>query len=126
MKAHPSPHSGFTLVEVMVALAVVALALAAGTQASTAMVRHAQRQSDQLIAQLCAENELIRWRLAGQVPPTGENDFSCEQAGRTLSGTLSVQPTPNPNFRRVQAQVRSSADDGAQPIYSLVTLMGQL
>lgn len=117
--------NGFTLVEVLVALAVVALALAAGTQASSALVRHAQRQGDQLIAQLCAENELTRWRLAGQVPPTGDSDFSCEQAGRRLAGTLSVHPTPNPNFRRVEARVRSGPEESATPLYSLVTLLGQ-
>ena len=120
------PQQGFTLVEVMVALAIVALALAAGAQASGALALHAQRQSDQLLAQLCAENELIRWRLAKQVPPVGESDFSCQQASQALAGTLSVNGTPNPNFRRVEARVRSSAQADARPLFSLVTLMGQL
>ena len=116
--------SGLTLVEVLVALAIVALALAAGTQASSALVRHAQRQSDQLLAQLCAENELTRWRLTRQVPPLGESDFRCQQAGRSLAGTLSAFPTPNPNFRRIEARVRDS--EGGAPLYQLITIMGQL
>ncbi len=120
---------GFTLVEVLVALAVVALALAAGTQASSALVRHADRQGEQLLAQLCAENELLRWRLARQVPPVGESDFSCQQAGRSFSGTLSVQATPNPNFRRVEARVRAPRQGQGQanaPVFSLVTIMGPM
>lgn len=122
-----TPHQrGFTLVEVLVALAIVALALAAGAQASGALTLHGQRQSEQLLAQLCAENELIRWRLAGQTPPVGESDFSCQQAGQTLNGTLSVTSTPNPNFRRVEARVRSGAQAQARPLFRLVTLMGQL
>lgn len=116
--------SGLTLVEVLVALAIVALALAAGTQSSSALVRHAQRQDDQLLAQLCADNELIRWRLARQLPPVGESDFGCEQAGRRYAGTLSVHPTPNPNFRRVEAHVRSGPQAGDAPLLRVVTLMG--
>ena len=118
--------TGFTLVEVLVALAIVALALAAGVQASGALVLHAQRQGDQLLAQLCAENELIRWRLAKQVPAVGESDFTCQQGGQTLAGTLSVNGTPNPNFKRVEARVRSSSAPDARPLFSLVTIMGQL
>lgn len=116
---------GLTLVEVLVALAIVALALAAGTQSSSALVHHAQRQGDQLLAQLCAENELTRWRLMRQAPPVGDSDFSCLQAGRNLKGSLSVHPTPNPNFRRVEARVRSEGSKG-EPLLSLVTIMGQL
>ncbi len=125
MKKGLRTSQGLTLVEVLVALAIVALALAAGTQSSSALVRHAQRQGDQLLAQLCAENELIRWRLSRRVPPTGQSDFSCQQGGRTLAGTISVHPTPNPNFRRVEARVRSG-DEQATPLYQLVTLMGDL
>ena len=59
---------GFTLVEVLVALGIVAIALTAGLQASAALTRHAGRQSDMLLAQICAENELVRLRLARQLP----------------------------------------------------------
>jgi general secretion pathway protein I len=112
-------------VEVLVALAIVALALAAGAQSGSALVRHAERQGEQLLAQLCAENELIRWRLSRRVPPIGDSDFSCQQGGRPLAGTLSVYPTPNPNFRRVEARVRSTGERGA-PLYQLITIMVDL
>jgi general secretion pathway protein I len=47
---------GFTLIEVLVALGIVAIALLAGTQATSALTRNAQRQTDMLLGQLCAEN----------------------------------------------------------------------
>ena len=59
---------GFTLIEVLVALSIVAVALAAGTQAMQALTSNAARQSDVLLAQLCAENELIKIRLSRQLP----------------------------------------------------------
>ena len=41
-------------------LGIVAIALMAGLQATTALTRNAQRQSDIVLAQLCAENELVK------------------------------------------------------------------
>ncbi len=111
---------GFTLIEVLVALGIVAIALVAGLQATIALTNNAQRQSDVLLAQLCAENELVQLRLSRQLPPVGDARFPCEQAGRTFSGQLSVMPTPNANFRRVEAFVQ----DGDYTILRLATIMG--
>jgi general secretion pathway protein I len=112
---------GFTLIEVLVALGIVAVALVAGLQASAALTRNAQRQGDVLLAQLCAENELVRLKLARQLPPVGDGDQGCEQAGRSLRVQLHVAPTPNPNFRRVDAQVF----DGGTPLLRVSTVMGR-
>ncbi len=112
---------GFTLVEVLVALAIVAIALMAGLQASSALTLHAQRQSDMVLAQLCAENELVRIRLQKLMPDVGDSKLNCEQAGRSLSVALAVRATPNPNFRRVDARVL----DGDVPIWRLTTVVGR-
>ena len=112
---------GFTLVEVMVALGIVAIALMAGLQATAALTRHAQRQSDVLLAQICAENELIKTRLTRQMPGVGDTSVACAQAGQTFNVVLAVQPTPNPNFRRVDAQVMSGEDS----VLRLTTIVGR-
>ena len=112
---------GFTLVEVLTALAIVAIALLAGSQASSALVRNAQRQSDVLLAQICAENALIATRLSRQMPPIGDTTQPCDQAGRGLLVNLVVRPTPNPSFRRVDAQVF----DDSQPVLRLSTIVGR-
>jgi general secretion pathway protein I len=111
--------SGFTLIEVLVSLAIVAIALVAGLQATSALTRNALRQSDVLLGQMCAENELIRMRLSRQLPDVGDNSLTCEQGGRVLQVTTSVRPTPNPQFRRVDAQV----SDGGMPILQISTVM---
>ena len=115
----PDSASGFTLIEVLVALAIVAISLVAGLQATTALTNNALRQSDVLLAHLCAENELIKVRLLQQLPGIGDNTALCEQAGRGLQVTLSVRPTPNPRFRRVDAQI----NDGNTPVLRLSTVV---
>ncbi len=99
---------GFTLIEVLVALAIVAVTLIAGLRASATMTRSTERQSSRVLAQLCAENALVQIRLSRQLPDVSDNTQECTQGGQTLELRLLVQDTPNPNFRRVEARVAQS------------------
>ena len=112
---------GFTLIEVLVALGIVAIALAAGLRATSALTSNALRQSSVLLAHICAENELVKVRLARQMPGIGETSVNCQQAGRNLEVKLSVLPTPNPSFQRVDAQVF----DAGAPVLRLSTVVGR-
>jgi len=113
---------GFTLIEVLVALAIVAIALAAGTQATSALTRNAQRQSDVMLATMCAENELVKARLARQMPAVGDSGLVCTQAGMVFGVSISTTQTLNPNFRRVDVRVR---DAGDAPILQISTVVGR-
>lgn len=112
---------GFTLIEVLVALAIVAIALTAGVQATSALTRNALRQSSVLLAHLCAENELVKVRLAGTMPAIGDSSVACEEGGRSFGVTVSVLPTPNPSFMRVDAQVFEEQ----VPVLRLSTVVGK-
>jgi general secretion pathway protein I len=114
-------HFGFTLVEVLVALGIVAIALTAGLQATASLTRNALRQSSVLLAQLCAENEMARVRLARQMPGAGERRSTCRQGNTDFEVALTVAPTPNPNFLRVDAQVF----EAAAPVLRLSTVVGR-
>ena len=109
---------GFTLVEVMVALVIVAIALAAGLRAAGVLGDNAQRLADVVAAQWCAENALTGLRISRAFPGVGDADFSCEQLGRRYAGQLQTRPTPNPNFRRVDAVV---SDGDGRPLLTLST-----
>ena len=112
---------GFTLVEVLVALTIVGVALLAGLKATGALTLHAQRQSDVLLGQLCAENALHQIRLGRQMPGVGESSRECLQGDQTFTLLLNVQPTPNPNFVRVDAQVLNASES----VLRLSTIVGR-
>jgi general secretion pathway protein I len=116
----PRKAHGFTLIEVLVALTIVAITLGAGIKAAGALTGNTQRLADVTAAQWCADNQLTGLRLTGLTPPIGDTDFSCTQLGQTYSGKLVARPTPNPLFIRVDAQI---ADAAGQPILNLSTVL---
>ena len=60
--------AGFTLIEVLVAVAIVAVSLAAGSRAASSVIDTSQRLSDVTLGQWCADNELTELRLTDQLP----------------------------------------------------------
>ena len=102
----------------------VLLPLYASFQAMDHSVVQAAQSSTRLAevvaAQWCADNALSNLRLTRQLPGVGDADFSCEQLGRPYAGTLATRPTPNPNFRRVDAQV---SDEEGRGILTLSTIL---
>jgi general secretion pathway protein I len=111
---------GFTLVEVLVAVAIVAIALAAGSRAAGTLIDNAQRLSDVTVAQWCADNRLVNMKLAKQFPDVGESSFECQQRGQTYAVKMLVRPSFNPNFRVVDTNV---ADARGTPLVRLSVIM---
>jgi general secretion pathway protein I len=132
MKPHRARTPGFSLIEVLVATGMVALALVAGMAASMTLTRYAERQPEVLLAQLCAQNTLSRLRLAQQLPDLGDSRIACTQAGREFEVRLSVLAAAQPDFRTVRAQVRQAgpqvfgnADQPGQVLLSVSTVFGR-
>ncbi len=112
--------NGFTLIEVLVALVIVAVTLGAGIKAAGALLNNAQRLAEISEAQWCADNQLTGLKLAKVFPDVGESSFSCEQLGHSYTGRFTVAPTPNPNFRRVDTQMRN---DAGEPLLTLSAIL---
>ena len=113
---------GFTLIEVLVALTIVAVTIGAGIKAAGSLTDNTGRLGDVTAAQWCADNRLTALKLALQYPDIGDSDFTCDELGRTYAGKLVVRPTPNPNFRRVDAQM---LDDQGRQLLVLSTILGR-
>jgi general secretion pathway protein I len=111
---------GFTLVEVMVALAIVAVALGAGLRAAGSLADNAARLESVVAAQWCADNQLTLMRLTRVQPGSGAMDIRCEQAGHVFTGTVSTRPTVNPRMRVVDVAFN---DEAGRHVVTLSTLM---
>ena len=117
-----SRQRGFTLIEVLVALAIVAITLGAGIKAAGSLTSNTARLAEVTAAQWCADNKLTELKLSLQFPDVGDGDFTCEELGRTYSGKLIVRTTPNPLFRRVDARV---LDENGTTLVLLSTIIGR-
>ncbi|KQW69705.1 MULTISPECIES: type II secretion system minor pseudopilin GspI [unclassified Methylibium] len=113
---------GMTLIEVLVALAIVAVTLGAGLKAAGALTDNAQRLTDVTVAEWCADNQLTAFKLMKQFPGVGDSEFYCEQLGVVYQGKMVIRPTPNPNFRRADAVVFTP---GGQTILTLSTVLSR-
>lgn len=106
MKSGTGYFSGFTLIEVLVALAIIAIALGAGLRAAAVTTDNTLALRERTLAHWVAENQLARLRVAPELPPLGRMDGEAEQAGERFIWLAVVESTPNPNFRRVVLSVR--------------------
>lgn len=117
-KAH-----GFTLLEVMVALLIVALGLAAAVQLTTLAADNARALSRRTEADWVAMNQLGAMQLAGAWPADGSTQGHSIMAGRSWYWRQQVQGAPVPNLREVVIEVR--ATPGGPALATLRTLVSQ-
>ena len=112
---------GFTLLEVLVALVIIGVALAAAMRGAMALTSSAEYTREKMLAVMTAENRLLELRLARE---RLENSTPCEQGGIAFQCVQAVKPTPNPFFRRVEVRVyRTAADGSPRSLAELMTVM---
>lgn len=111
---------GFTLLEVVVAMAIAAIALTALFSAASATSRNAAALRDRTYGQLVASNQLAELRARRSWPPTGQMQGSSELAGRRWQWRAEVAATDDAAIRRIDFNV--STEDGG----TVATLSGFL
>ena len=115
---------GFTLLEVLVALVIIGVALAASMRGAMSLTTTAEYSRAKLLALLTAENRLLELRLARDRLEPGEEILPCDQGGLAFTCSQAVKPTPNPFFRRVEVRVFRSDDAGnRQQLAELMTVL---
>lgn len=112
---------GFTMIEVLVALAIVAIALAASLRAVGSLAASEADLHDRLLAGWSADNALAQLHLAHAWPDVGQSQFDCSQGNLRLTCVQVVSATPNPVFRRVEVSVATPGRPGN--LAQLVTVL---
>ena len=117
---------GFSLVEVLVALAVVAIALVALLAAAARLTRDADHLRELTLADWVAANVLTESRLREPFPALGKSEGRMRMGPREYRWQRVVQNTPEPALRRIDVHVysRDAGNDDA-PIRSLVGFAGR-
>ncbi len=111
--------AGFTLLEVLVALVIVATALGASLRAVGSLTQNSNGLRSAMMATWSAENRLVQIRLARDFPSVGKTSFDCPQGDLPLVCMEEVLPSPNPRLRRVEVSVY----DAAQPERRIIKLV---
>ncbi|OJA49700.1 type II secretion system minor pseudopilin GspI [Burkholderia ubonensis] len=103
------PQTGFTLIEVLIALAIVAVALGAVMRAIGALASDTDTARMRLLALWSADNALGAIRIAASWPPVGASTFACPQGPYRFVCRQSVTALPSPLVRQVTVSVHASA-----------------
>ena len=115
---------GFTLLEVLVALVIIGVALAASMRGAMSLTSTAEYTRQKLLVVLTAENRLLELRLGRERLEPGDSVIACDQGGVSFVCSQAVKPTPNPFFRRVEVRVFRSDDEGnRRQLAELMTVM---
>jgi general secretion pathway protein I len=109
-KRRSDRRTGFTLVEVLVALAIISIALLAALRAAGQGTNSVDNLRSRLLAGWVAENRLAEHRSRGDWIALGIQRGSARQAGLEFTWREEVTATPSPSFRRIDVFVSRAPD----------------
>jgi len=114
---------GFTLLEVLVALAILAIALAAVIKATTENAENARYLRDKTLAHWVAMNVLTEIQVRQEWPAVGKKDGTKMMAEREWFWIVKISKTLDEELRRLDVQVFYNRKD-EEPVTLLVGFVG--
>lgn len=123
-KVNGSKKTGFTLIEVMLAMAVFAIAGVALLGVADNNYRHISHLEEQMFANWVASNQLVEVSLDKTWPPKNNRKGKVEMAGRTWYWQQKVIKTTNKELRSLVMEIRLNEDDELVSA-SLMTYLAQ-
>jgi general secretion pathway protein I len=117
--------NGFTLIEVMVALSIVALSLTAVTASISQMINTAESMRNRTYASWIAQNRITELRLATAAPEEGATNGEVEYANTDWSWRTVVSTTGVDDLYRIDVSVSlAGSDDNIRTVTGFVGLPG--
>ena len=109
-RLRPGRNFGFTLIEILVAVAILAVALAATTRAASLATDGTLETRQRLLATWAAQNRVAELRARRIFPAASSTRLTTEQGGLALVIDETVTGTQNPTIRRVDLAVGDARD----------------
>lgn len=103
-------HGGFTLLEVLVALAILSVTMAAVGRAASSGIQHAEAMRVRVLADWVAQNRLALRAARGEWLSVGVQNGEEEQAGKHFIWREEIIATPNPTLRRIVVNVYATGN----------------
>lgn len=122
--------SGFTLLEVLVALAIFALVAASVLTSTSRSLQNASRLEEKTLAMWVADNRLAELQLSKSPVADGREQGEVEFAGRRWRWQSEIQATSDTDLRRVTLWVapmeheRMAGDLSERAVVSLSGFLG--
>lgn len=111
---------GFTLLEVMVALLVVAVSLGGAVKVIGNAASNSSRMSNKTFANWVALNQMAELRIKKSWPKFGETKGEAEMAGRDWVWSQQAIKTDDDDIRRIELSVWSEGETDSAPFVTLV------
>lgn len=114
---------GFTLIEVVVALAVITIGLSAVIKATGIVTKNTAQLNERTIAMWVAQNAMAEFELDLEGEANKETKGTEEMAGVEWHWSKTIDDTQDPDIKRVEIQVRRESKTSAQTYATLVSLL---
>ena len=116
---------GFTLLEVMVALAVLALAMGALIKTSSDYTGNQIYLRDRTLTTWVARNVLVQHQLENQWPRVGERKGTLKMGWQEWEWLANISQTDEEKLRRIDVEVRALDSEDDDPISVLSGFLKQ-
>ena len=124
MRTNPTQCRGFTLFEILIALAVLAIALGAITKMASSQSLNTAHLLDKSFAHWLAMNKISELQLTAEWPAKGKKEGDEEMGPRSWHWVRSISETPDNRVRQVDIAIYREKTDKT-PVTTLTSFLAQ-
>jgi general secretion pathway protein I len=117
-------NKGFTLIECLVALFILAIVLAAASRSIGVSLKDVQDNYARTVAMWIADNQINQYYLDGIFPELGQTKKNINMANLDFNMEINIVQTGNPYFRKIEI-IMNEKNKPEYKIYKTVTFISQ-
>ena len=124
MPSHPARNGGFTLFEILIALAILSIAMGAIISLASNQTLNAAHLRDKTFAHWLATNKITELQVTGEWPAKGKKEGDEEMGLHEWHWVRTITDTPDDRVRQVEFAIFHDKDD-KNPVTTLTSFLSQ-